>query len=98
VAADEALRIGLVERLTEPWHALGEAKAIAHKLAEFPQGALRADRLSALNQWSLSLEQAARAEHQGALHVLTSGEAQKGAHRFAKGAGRHGADTPERLP
>jgi len=98
VSADEALRIGLVDRLTEPGHALEEAKAIAHKLAEFPQSALRADRLSALNQWSLNLEQAAMAEHQGGLHVLTSGEAQEGARRFAKGAGRHGADHPEQLP
>ena len=91
VAADEALRIGLVERLVEPGHALKEAQALAHKMADFPQGALRADRLSAINQWSLSLEQAAKAEYRGGLDVLASGEAQEGARRFAEGSGRHGS-------
>ena len=90
VAGDEALRIGLVERLVEPGHALEGALALARQIAEFPQVALRADRLSAINQWSLSLEEAARAEHTGGLDVLASGEAQEGARRFAKGAGRHG--------
>jgi len=90
VAADEALRIGLVEKLVEPGHALEAAQKLAHSLTEFPQGALRADRLSVISQWSLSLEDAARAEHRGGLDVLASGEAQEGARRFAKGAGRHG--------
>jgi enoyl-CoA hydratase len=91
VAGDEALRIGLVERLVEPGHALQRALDLAREIAEFPQVALRADRLSAINQWSLSLEEAARAEHKGGVHVLASGEAQEGARRFAKGAGRHGS-------
>ena len=91
VAADEALRIGLVERLVEPGHALTEAQALAHKMADFPQGALRADRLSAINQWSLSLEQAAKAEYRGGRDVLASGEAHEGARRFAEGSGRHGS-------
>jgi enoyl-CoA hydratase len=91
VAADEALRIGLVERLVEPGHALAEAQALARKIADSPQGALRADRISAINQWSLSLDDAASAEHKGGRDVLASGEAQEGARRFAKGAGRHGS-------
>jgi enoyl-CoA hydratase len=91
VAGDEALRIGLVERLVEPGHALEGALDLARQIAEFPQVALRADRLSLINQWSLSLEEAARAEHKGGLHALASGEAQEGARRFAKGAGRHGS-------
>jgi enoyl-CoA hydratase len=90
VAGDEALRIGLVESLVEPGPALQGALALARQIAEFPQVALRADRLSAINQWSLSLEEAARAEHKGGVDVLASGEAQEGARRFAKGAGRHG--------
>ena len=91
VAGDEALRIGLVERLVEPGYALQGAQTLARQIAGFPQVALRADRLSAINQWSLSLEDAARAEHKGGLEVLASGEAQEGAGRFAKGAGRHGS-------
>ena len=91
VEASEARAIGLVERVVEPGRALEEATALARQIAELPQGALRADRLSALNQWSLSFEDAAEAEHRGGLDVLASGEAHEGARRFAKGSGRHGA-------
>ncbi|MHB8587762.1 MAG: crotonase/enoyl-CoA hydratase family protein [Candidatus Dormibacteraceae bacterium] len=90
VAAMEALQIGLVERIVEPGHALGEAQALADQIAELPQGALRADRRSALAQWSLSFDEAAAAEARGGLDVLASGEAQEGARRFTEGAGRHG--------
>jgi enoyl-CoA hydratase len=91
VAADEALRIGLVTRLVDPGRALEEAQKLAHEIAAFPPGALRADRRSVLSQWSLSLEDAAEAEHRGGLGVLESGEAQQGAQRFAEGSGRHGS-------
>jgi enoyl-CoA hydratase len=90
VPAMEALQIGLVERLVEPGRALEEAQSLARQIAELPQGALRADRRSVLTQWSLSLDEAARAEYQGGLDVLVSGEAQQGARRFVEGAGRHG--------
>ena len=56
-----------------------------------PQDALRADRRSANAQWSVSTEEAVRAEFLGGIEVITSGEAQKGARRFAEGAGRHGS-------
>jgi enoyl-CoA hydratase len=90
VSAEEALRIGLVERLVEPGRALAEAQALARHLAQFPQGAMNADRSSLLRQWSLSLEEAMRAEHEGGAEVIGSGESQEGARRFAEGAGRHG--------
>lgn len=90
VPAIEALQIGLVERLVEPGRALEHAQALAHQIAELPQGALRADRRSVLTQWSLSLDEAARAEHRGGLEVLKSGEARQGASRFVDSAGRHG--------
>jgi enoyl-CoA hydratase len=90
VKASEALAIGLVERVVEPGTALNAALVLARHLAELPQGALRADRGSVLNQWSLSFEDAAKAESRGGLEVLASGEALEGARRFAKGSGRHG--------
>ena len=90
VGAEEALRIGLVERLTAAGEALAEAQKVARQIAAFPQRALRADRLSVLEQWSLSLDEAMRAEHRGGVEVLASGEAQQGARRFAEGSGRHG--------
>jgi len=65
---------------------------LARQLAGLPQGALRADRLSALMQWSLSIDEAAAAESRGGLDMLRSGEAQEGARRFVEGGGRHGAE------
>jgi len=90
VLGDEALRIGLVERMVEPGRALAEAQHIAKHLAAMPQGALRADRRSVLTQWSLDLEEAMRAEHRGGMQAIASGEAEEGARRFAEGKGRHG--------
>ena len=91
VVADEALRIGLVERLVRPGHALAEAQQLAQDIAESPPGALRADRMSVLNQWSLTLDEAARAEFRGGSDAMASGEAQAGARRFTEGSGRHGS-------
>lgn len=90
VKADEALRIGLVERLAQPGKALEDAQKVAREIAAFPAGGLRADRQSALAQWSLNLDDAARAEHRGGAAVIASGEAREGARRFAEGSGRHG--------
>ena len=94
VHADEALRIGLVEQVVDPGRALEEATALAHRLAEFPQTALRADRQSAIAQWSLALQDALRAEHRRGAQVIVSGEAREGARRFAEGSGRHGTSVP----
>jgi enoyl-CoA hydratase len=91
VAAEEAFRIGLVTRIVEPGRALEEALKLAHEIAAFPSGALRADRSSVLNQWSLSYEDAAEAEHRGGIEVIASGEASSGARRFSEGGGRHGS-------
>lgn len=90
VQADEALRIGLVERLVAPGRALEETQKVARDIAAFPQRAMRADRRSVHDQWALSFDAAARAEHRGGVEVLASGEAQEGARRFVEGQGRHG--------
>jgi len=90
VAADEALRIGLVERLVEPGQALATAQQLAQEIAAFPQGAMRADRQSVLNQWSLDFADAMRGEYRGGADVIATGEAQEGARRFGEGRGRHG--------
>jgi enoyl-CoA hydratase len=90
VSAVEALGIGLVERLAPPGMALTEAISLARMLAEYPQGALRADRRSLLGQWSLGIDEAMRVEYRGGSEVLASGEARAGARRFSEGAGRHG--------
>ncbi len=91
VGGEEALRIGLANRLVDPGTALGAALALADELARFPQRCMRADRLSAIRQWSLDIDSALLAETRDSLDVLRSGEGLEGATRFAQGAGRHGS-------
>jgi enoyl-CoA hydratase len=91
VSGDEALRMGLANRLVEPGHALEAAVALGHQLGKFPQRCLRADRRSSYRQWSLDLPTALRDEFRGGIEVIRSGETRAGAQRFAAGAGRHGA-------
>jgi len=88
VSGEEALRMGLANRLVEPGTARREAVQLATQLAAFPQRCLRADRLSSYRQWELSLPDALRAETEGGIAVLD--EAREGAARFASGKGRHG--------
>ena len=90
VSGDEAKAMGLANRLVEPGTARDEAVALAHQLAAFPQGCLRADRRSVHEQWGRSLDDALLAETEGGLEVIRSGETREGASRFAAGAGRHG--------
>jgi enoyl-CoA hydratase len=94
VPAPEAYAIGLVERLVPSGTALEHALALARDIARHPQATLRADRRSLLSQWSLSFEEAMRAEHRGGLAAVGSGEAVAGARRFAEGQGRHGEQAP----
>ena len=90
VSGEEALRMGLANRLVEPGQALEAATSLAEELAAFPQRCLRADRRSALTQWGSSERQALLDETQSGLEVIRSGETAEGARRFADGAGRHG--------
>ena len=50
--------MGLANRLVEPGSALDEAVALAEQIAAFPERCMRSDRLSALEQWSLDLDDA----------------------------------------
>jgi len=90
VAADEALAFGLANRVVDDGCALTEAQALARQIAGFPQACMRADRHSALQQWSLPLPQALQHEGAGGWAALQA-EGLAGAARFAAGAGRHGA-------
>lgn len=91
VAAEEALQIGLVNRVVEKGKALEAARELAQSLAEFPQQGLRGDRMSLYEQWALPWEQARANELHHGLKTMASGEAVAGASRFASGAGRHGS-------
>lgn len=91
VSGQEALTMGLVNRLTQPGETLTVALALAEDLARFPQRCLRSDRLSVYEQWSLSWTEALGNETRRGLEVLSSGESVEGARRFAAGHGRHGS-------
>ncbi|MCW2752768.1 MAG: Enoyl-CoA hydratase [Marmoricola sp.] len=90
VQADEALAIGLVNRVVPPGEALGAARVLATELAAFPQACLRSDRASARGQWSHSESAAIAAELEHGIPTLLA-ESLAGAARFAAGSGRHGS-------
>lgn len=91
VDADEALLMGLANRLVGTGEALSAAVTLAHELAALPQTCLRSDRMSAHEQWSLITAEALRNETRRGIAVIESGETAEGAQRFARGQGRHGA-------
>ena len=90
VSGEEAFAMGLANRLTEPGEALAIAKVLAHEIAAFPPLAMRADRMSAYEQWGLSLEAALKNEYRRGIEVVRAGESREGAARFVGGTGRHG--------
>src|SRR5580698_6940159 len=90
VSGEEAFRMGLANRLTEPGAALTEARELAARLAAFPQLCMRSDRLSAYEQAPLNLADAIRNEYRHGIATIHSGETVAGARRFAAGAGQIG--------
>jgi enoyl-CoA hydratase len=90
ISGDEALRMGLANRIVEPGQALDTAKALAFNLAAFPQQCMRSDRISAYEGWSLSLEEALANDYRHGVAAVRSGEMLAGVERFRTGDGRHG--------
>jgi enoyl-CoA hydratase len=88
VSAEEAERIGLVNRLVPAGTSLDAAIELAQSLARFPQRCLREDRLSVLEQAGQDEAAAMANELDHGLRSLT--EVQSGLERFRGGAGRHG--------
>lgn len=91
VSGEEALSMGLANRLVERGEALEAAKGLARALAAFPQRCLRSDRRSSYEQWGMPWRDAITNETQLGLEVIRSGETREGAQRFASGKGRHGS-------
>jgi enoyl-CoA hydratase len=89
VEAEEALRISLCEQVVPDGESRARAEALAHEIARFPQGCLRADRRSVYRQEGLGLREAMHFEWtNGVPAYLAEGAA--GAARFASGKGRGG--------
>src|SRR5690606_28338350 len=86
VEAEECLAIGLANRLCEDGTARETAVALAQDLTRYPQACMRADRISAMRQWSLGPEQGLGNEWKSVSTFRAEG--MSGAERFASGKGR----------
>jgi len=89
VGADEALAMGLANRIAPDGEARAVAEELARQIAAFPQACMLADRKSAYQQWDLPLAEAIRCEGRDGSPIVTM-EGKAGAGRFENGAGRHG--------
>ncbi|HTJ84264.1 MAG TPA: crotonase/enoyl-CoA hydratase family protein [Polyangiaceae bacterium] len=89
VRADEALSIGLVNRVVPSGESLAAAQSLAREIAALPQVCMRHDRASAIEQWELPFDAAIANELRHGMNALTA-ETVEGATKFASGAGRHG--------
>ncbi len=90
VAAEEALAIGLTNRVVPRGRARAAAEALAAEIAAFPQLCMRIDRLPAYEQVGLPLRAALANELEHGRAALP--EALAGARRFIDGAGRSGSN------
>jgi enoyl-CoA hydratase len=88
VSGEEASRFGLANRLVPADQALPEAIELAHEIASRPQAALRSDRLSSYEQWSLALDEALANEYRRGLATLRTGELFSGLDRYGSGEWR----------
>ena len=90
VAADEAQRIGLANRVVPTGTAREAAIALAQEIASFPALTMQADRASAVAAFDRDLAEALLHEHDGGVASIEAGGMADVA-RFVAGEGRHGA-------
>ena len=90
VNADEALAMGLANRVVPKGTARAAAEELAAQIAKFPQITMRNDRQSAYESTALPLDRALAREFELGLASLASGEALAGATAFQRGSGKHG--------
>jgi enoyl-CoA hydratase len=89
VGAEEALQMGLVNRVCAPGAALQTALELARSLSALPQTCLRGDRMSVLEQADLDFAAAMANELNHGRQALAAKKI-SGAKRFASSAGRSG--------
>ena len=90
VGADEAMGMGLANRVVPVGQSRAAAEALAHEIAKFPQLCMNTDRASVYRQWDASFADAMKAEFAEGIGAVAA-EGQSGAARFRDGAGRGGA-------
>lgn len=104
VDADEALAMGLANRLAAAGEALAAALELAGQIAAFPRTTMLADRAGVLCAFDLDLDSALLAEHDRGVAAIRHGGMDDGVRRFGAGAGRggrfdeHGNRTGDTVP
>jgi enoyl-CoA hydratase len=97
VEAEEALAIGLANRIVEDGQARAAAEQLADELSHFPQTCMRHDRISAYEQAGMNLPNALHNEFQHGLLSIKSGELFEGINRFTGGNSRpRGKNPPQK--
>lgn len=89
VPADEALAIGLVNRVVAPGTSRQAAEELARSIAVHPELCMRGDRRSVYASFDRGFEAAIAYEFEQGTRVLAT-ESLAGAERFRSGVGRHG--------
>lgn len=90
VSAEEAHRIGLVDRLVDDGQARAAAEALAREIAALPQTCMRSDRASVYDGLALDVDAGLRREFEHGQAALRSPDLLAGASAFRDGRGRHG--------
>jgi enoyl-CoA hydratase len=90
VGAEEALAMGLANRVVPRGAARAAAEALAAEIARFPQGCMKLDRAAALRSFDLPHPDAMQREFLAGIEILQA-EAIPGAQRFVDGKGRGGS-------
>lgn len=90
VDAQEALHIGLANRVVPSGKSREEAEKLAEQIAAFPRKCMLSDRASVYEGFDMSFTDGMKQEFLKGNDVVNSGETNLGANRFASGVGRHG--------
>jgi len=90
VGAEEALTMGLVNRVVAPGASRTAAETLAAEIAAFPQSCVRSDRLAVYEGFDEPFDSAMENEFHRGLRVIAGGETEAGATHFSSGQGRHG--------
>lgn len=90
IAAEEALQIGLANRVVPSGQSREEAEKLAAQIAAFPRKCMLSDRASVYEGFNMNFADGMKQEFLKGYEVVKSGETVQGAQRFSSGVGRHG--------
>jgi enoyl-CoA hydratase len=93
VNAQEALQMGLVNRVVPKGQARNAAEALAVELANLPQMCMRSDRQSTYDQWGKSVSDGLAGEFDLGMETLRNSDVLENVQRFVDGEGRHGLSS-----